>query len=172
MRTDGNHLKTSSPANASTGTAANALTDRGRSPCLRAARWIRESTGGQFDRYGPGSQREQEDRFIYLSRHAALKHDLVSVTDGPWGVTPSRAVEWLRSFCQAWARADVPEAKADVLHAIYERIVVAGPRIVSVRLTPAALSHGLALALSEAVMASPAGFEPATRCLEGSRSVH
>jgi hypothetical protein len=108
----------------------------------------------------------------YLSRHAALKHDLASVTDGRRGVTPSRAVEWLRSFSQAWALADVPEAKADVLHAIYERIVVAGPRIVSVRLTPAALSHGLALALSEAVMASPAGFEPATRCLEGSRSVH
>lgn len=30
---------------------------------LRAARWIRESTAGQYDRYGPGSQHEQMDRF-------------------------------------------------------------------------------------------------------------
>ena len=108
----------------------------------------------------------------YLARHGGLKQDLASVTDSPRGVTPSRAVEWLRAFGEAWARADVPEAKADVLHAIYERIVVAGPRIISVRLTRAALSHGLALALPEAVMASPAGFEPATFRLEGGCSVH
>ena len=31
---------------------------------LRAARWIRESTAGQYDRFGPASQREQQDRFI------------------------------------------------------------------------------------------------------------
>jgi DNA invertase Pin-like site-specific DNA recombinase len=31
---------------------------------LRVARWIRESTAGQFDNYGPASQREQQDRFI------------------------------------------------------------------------------------------------------------
>ena len=31
---------------------------------LRAARWIRESTKGQYDRFGPASQREQQDRFI------------------------------------------------------------------------------------------------------------
>ena len=30
---------------------------------LRAARWVRESTDEQFDRYGPDSQREQMDRF-------------------------------------------------------------------------------------------------------------
>ena len=30
----------------------------------RVARWIRESTAGQYDRYGPASQREQQDRFI------------------------------------------------------------------------------------------------------------
>ena len=37
---------------------------------LRAARWIRESTSGQFDRYGPASQREQQDRFI--ERHGLV----------------------------------------------------------------------------------------------------
>jgi hypothetical protein len=31
---------------------------------LRIARWIRESTKGQYDRFGPASQREQQDSFI------------------------------------------------------------------------------------------------------------
>jgi hypothetical protein len=44
------------------------------------------------------------------------------------------------------------------LHAICERITVAGPEIVGVRLTAAAYAHGLALALPEkVVMARPAG---------------
>jgi hypothetical protein len=32
-------------------------------------------------------------------------------------------------------QADVPKERADLMHAIYERIVVAGPDIVGVRLT-------------------------------------
>jgi hypothetical protein len=52
----------------------------------------------------------------------------------------------------------VPEAKADVLHAIYDRITVAGRRIVTVRLTPSAYAHGFALALPEKVaVARPTG---------------
>jgi len=48
------------------------------------------------------------------------------------------------------------------MHAIYERIVIAGPEIVGVRLTPAAYAHGLALALPEKVaMARPTGVERA-----------
>jgi hypothetical protein len=43
------------------------------------------------------------------------------------------------------------------MHAIYERIVAEGPRFVSVRLTPAAYRHGLALALPDAVVARPTG---------------
>ena len=31
---------------------------------LRAARWVRESTAGQYDHYGPDSQHEQMDRFV------------------------------------------------------------------------------------------------------------
>jgi hypothetical protein len=43
-----------------------------------------------------------------------------------------------------------------LLHAIYERIVVAGPEIVRARLTAAAYAHGSALALPEKVaMARP-----------------
>ncbi len=56
------------------------------------------------------------------------------------------------------AEADVAEEKADLIHAVYDRIVVAGPAIRSVRLTPAAYPHGLALALPDAVMARPTGF--------------
>lgn len=36
---------------------------------LRVARWIRESTTGQFDRYGPGAQRELQAGAI---RHLVL----------------------------------------------------------------------------------------------------
>ena len=44
-----------------------------------------------------------------------------------------------------------------MIHAMYERIVIEGPRFVGLRLTPAAYRHGLALALPEAVMARPTG---------------
>ena len=52
----------------------------------------------------------------------------------------------------------MPEEKADLMHAIYDRITVAGPEIVGVRLTAAAYAHGLALALPKTVeMARPTG---------------
>lgn len=42
---------------------------------LRVARWIRESTASQYDRFGPASQREQQDRFI--DRHGLVDTGLV-----------------------------------------------------------------------------------------------
>ena len=58
--------------------------------------------------------------------------------------------------------ADIPEEKADLRHAICERITVAGPEIVGVRLTAAAYAHGLALGLPEKVeMARATGVERA-----------
>lgn len=54
-----------------------------------------------------------------------------------------------------WVNADVPEAGADPLHAIYVRIVVKGRSIVAGRLTPAAYSNGLALALPQVGLARP-----------------
>lgn len=48
------------------------------------------------------------------------------------------------------------------MHAIYDRITVAGPEIVGVRLTAVAYAHGLALALPEkVVMARLTGVERA-----------
>ena len=62
-----------------------------------------------------------------------------------------------------WSDADVPEAKADVLHAIYERIVVTGRTIVSIRLTPSAYAHGLAVASpTKVALARPTGTNQVT----------
>jgi hypothetical protein len=74
------------------------------------------------------------------------------------GVKPARAVAWLRAIGDAIRRADLLVERAELIHAIYDRIVIAGPRIVSARLTPSANEHGLALALPEkVVMARPTG---------------
>ncbi len=109
----------------------------------------------------------------YLSRSGQLRGELHMLGDDQRaGVPADRAVEWMRTLAETWEQADVPEAKAELLHAIYEVIVVAGRRIVSARLTPSAYEHGLALAMPEVVMAPPAGFEPATFRLEGGCSVH
>ncbi len=48
---------------------------------LRAARWFRESTAGQWDNFGPDAQREQQDRAI-------TKYGLVD-TDLEWSVASS-----------------------------------------------------------------------------------
>ncbi len=109
----------------------------------------------------------------YLARLSQMRADLSGLEAAmSHGVPAERAIEWLSALGATWLHADVPEAKADVLHAIYERIVVVGRRIVGVRLTPAAYAHGLAVVLPEVVRAPPAGFEPATFRLEGGCSVH
>jgi hypothetical protein len=70
-------------------------------------------------------------------------------------------LEWLDALAETWQKTDLVEEKSDVIHAVYERIVIEGPRFVGLRLTPAAYRHGLALALPDAVMARPTGVEPA-----------
>jgi DNA invertase Pin-like site-specific DNA recombinase len=73
---------------------------------LRAARWIRESTAGQYDRYGPASQREQQDRFI--ERHGLLDTGLV------YQVAHSGRTVW-RSATMAAMVEDLRSARFDLL---------------------------------------------------------
>ena len=69
------------------------------------------------------------------------------------GVAAERAVAWLRHIGEAIQLADCPSEKADLVHAVYERIVVAGPEFVSARLTraacPAWLGTGIARSCQE-----------------------
>jgi hypothetical protein len=68
----------------------------------------------------------------------------------------------VQTLSATWRDANIPEAKAELLHAIYERILVTGRTIVSIRLTPSAYAHGLALAPPDKVaMARPTGVERA-----------
>jgi DNA invertase Pin-like site-specific DNA recombinase len=96
---------------------------------------------------------------IYLERLKYMRASLREVEQtAQVGVPADRAVEWLRTLAETWQQADVPEARSDLLHAIYERIVIAGREFVSARLTPTAYAHGLALALPEQVVrARPTG---------------
>jgi len=96
---------------------------------------------------------------VYLMRHKVLREqrDAIAERTAP-GLPGHRAVEWLRAIGEAMQNADVAKEKSDLMHAIYERITVAGPEIVRVRLIQAAYAHGLALALPEKVeMARPTG---------------
>jgi len=94
----------------------------------------------------------------YLVRMAHLRGELELVGARRARDLPARrATEWLDALAETWQKTELVEEKPDVIHAVYERIVIEGPRFVSLRLTPAAYRHGLALALPDAVMARPTG---------------
>ena len=99
----------------------------------------------------------------YLARLKALRQARDAIAKGSeTGVPAQRAIEWLHALAESIQQADVPKERAELMHAIHDRITVAGPEIVGVRLTPSAHAHGFALALPEKVaVASPTGFGPA-----------
>jgi len=108
----------------------------------------------------------------YLARLKALREQRDAHTEqAVSGLSGHRAVEWLRALGETVQRADVRDEKANLLHASYERIVVAGPEIIRVSLTSAAYARGLALALPEkVVMARPTGVGRSTRGPEARES--
>ncbi len=67
-------------------------------------------------------------------------------------VDAAAAIALLKHVAKLWHGAATDEARSELLHAIYERIVVTHGRIVEVHLTPHALRHGFALALPEVVV--------------------
>jgi hypothetical protein len=71
-----------------------------------------------------------------LARLKALREARDAIADGSeTGVPSQRAIEWLRALAESIQQADVPKERADLMHAIYEPIVVAGSDIVGVLLT-------------------------------------
>jgi hypothetical protein len=113
------------------------------------------------------------DDAAYLARMADLRERLEDIgTKQAHDLPAQRALEWLDALAETWQQTDLVEEKSDVIHAVYERIVIEGPRFVGLRLTPAAYRHGLALALPDAVMARPTGLEPATFGSGTQRSIH
>ena len=95
----------------------------------------------------------------YLARLKVLRQQRDAVVERTAaGLPAERALEWLRALGESLQAPEKSKEKADVMHAIYDRITVAGPEIVGVRLTQAAYAHGFALALPEKVeMARPTG---------------
>jgi hypothetical protein len=99
---------------------------------------------------------------VYLDWLRALRESKESLEVNASGAASAEvALAWLEALSSTWSDADVPEAKAEVLH-IYERIVVTVRTIVSIRLTPSAYAHGLAVALpTKVALARPTGVERA-----------
>ncbi len=106
----------------------------------------------------------------YLATAARLRDQERTTPIAPPRAKPREVARRLRDFAALWAsRSD--EQRAEMIRSVYARVDVEGPRFVAAHLTSDARDLGLMVALPEQfVMASPAGFEPATRCLEGSRS--
>jgi hypothetical protein len=63
-------------------------------------------------------------------------------------VDAATATDYIRTFASSWARAKTP-TRSTMIQSIYEEIVVRGAEFVSVRLTPEAYAHGLALAVPQ-----------------------
>jgi hypothetical protein len=72
----------------------------------------------------------------YLARLKVLRQRRDAATERTAaGLPAERALEWLRALGESLHAPEKSKEKADVLHAIYDRITVAGPEIVGVRLT-------------------------------------
>ncbi len=69
----------------------------------------------------------------------------------PRTVDGAKAIERIQNFAVSWAKAK-PPTRAALIQSVYEEVVVRGEEFVTVRLTPEAYAHGLALALPREVV--------------------
>jgi hypothetical protein len=69
-------------------------------------------------------------------------------------VDAAKAMDYIRNFASSWAKAK-PPTKATMIQSLCEEIIVGGAKFASVRLTPEAYAHGLALALPQEVLVPP-----------------
>ncbi len=92
------------------------------------------------------------DREFLLAMRRLKTEEAESAAGPPTqgAVDAARAVEYIRNFAAAWAKAK-PPTRATLVQAVYEGVTVRGEEFVSVRLTAEAYAHGLALALPEEV---------------------
>ena len=112
----------------------------------------------------------------YLARVASVRREQAAAPPARAGaaVPADRALAYLRNLAETWANPGIrPETRAQVIHAVYERIEVRGLDFAEVKLTPEAYAHGLALALPERVsrvragLACPRGLRHAEPCRNG-----
>ena len=110
----------------------------------------------------------------FVARSTVLDADSKAVVEAPTAsdVTSEQAWSYMNDLASTFADADEQE-RSDLIHALYGRVDVLRPDIVSATLTPDAESYALALALPQEVrieqpfleqvaMARPEGFEPPT----------
>jgi hypothetical protein len=92
------------------------------------------------------SERDLIDEMARLRTEAAAESDAVAARP----IDVDRAMDYIRNFAASWAKAQ-PQTKSTLIQSVYAEIVVRGDEFVSVRLTPEAYAHGLAVALPEEV---------------------
>ena len=111
----------------------------------------------------------------YLAEHdriSRLIDELEERPPTPSGIDPGLAIAWLTDLKRSWEWADEAE-RANLVKAIYRRIIVEGNRFVGVELTNEAQANGLAVALPQSVaLARPARLELTTFCSATRCSIH
>jgi hypothetical protein len=92
------------------------------------------------------AERDLIDEMARLRTEAAAESDAVPARP----VDVDRAMDYIRNFAASWAKAQ-PGTRSTLIQSVYAEIIVRGEEFVSVRLTPEAYAHGLAVALPEEV---------------------
>jgi hypothetical protein len=113
--------------------------------------------GGRIERrrrelaFEVGAGRMNERAFLAALRRLNQEHAALSDHLPRKSIDVGTAVEYIRTFAASWAKA-MPPTRATMIQSVYEETVVRGEEFVSVRLTPEAYAHGLALALPAEVV--------------------